>query len=83
MCCGGPPHSLDGVQTASVLTFDSVFLISDGKVTSYSPTGRLNWHVATLATWPTLAERQSQRGARAAPHIMGSPRRRGVPPQRA
>ena len=57
---------LDGARTAadlaSAVTFDSVFLVSDGKVTSYSPTGKLNWHISTAAVWPTLAERQSQRG---------------------
>jgi len=36
-----------------------VFLVSDGKLTSYGPTGAVNWHVETPAWWFTAAERSS------------------------
>ncbi len=31
--------------------FDSVFLINTGVVTSYRPSGKLNWQLETMATW--------------------------------
>jgi len=41
-------HKAGGVEDKS---YDSVFLVSSGRMTSYSADGHLNWHVPTPASW--------------------------------
>ncbi|XP_002735115.1 uncharacterized protein LOC100378520 [Saccoglossus kowalevskii] len=45
-------HLLGETQlSASSKGFDSIFLISNGKLTSYGPHGQFHWQVATPAKW--------------------------------
>jgi len=44
---------------------DTIFLVSNGKMSSYRPNGRLNWQIDTEATWTKVRTKASQ-------HSMGS-----------
>lgn len=47
--------------------YDSIFLINSGKMTSFRPTGRLNWQIDTLASWSNSGKKVVKKNTVLAP----------------